>query len=114
MTSEPGSRLHPGMSLGVTRLLPRWCPAYRQHELGPGSRAEPVKACPETAVGSAGGERETSKRRIREELSTVAGTLADSPVVAGKPLRVAVEVEPRGGVVLADECDQPKGRESHE
>ena len=73
MTSKPGSRLHPGMSLGVTRLLPRWCPAYRQHELGLGSRVEPVKACPDTAAGVTGGERETSKRRIREELSTVAG-----------------------------------------
>jgi len=75
---------------------------------------EPVKARHDTAASGIGGERETSKRRIREELSTVAGTLADSPVVAGKPLRVAVEVEPRGGVVLADECDQPKGMESHE
>jgi len=73
-----------------------------------------VKACPGTAAGPAGGERETSKRRIREELSTVAGTLADSPVVAVKPLRVAVEAEPRGGVVLAEECDQPEGRKSHE
>jgi hypothetical protein len=34
-------------------------------------------------------------------------TLADSPVVAVKPLRIAVGVEPRGGVVLASDCDQP-------
>src|SRR6266852_2218366 len=47
--------------------------AYRQHELGPGSRAEPVKACPVTAASVAGGERETSRRRIRKELSTEAG-----------------------------------------
>ena len=40
--------------------------------------------------------------------------LADSPVVAVKFLRIAVGAEPRGGVVLADECDQPKGMESHE
>ena len=33
---------------------------------------------------------------------------------AVKSLRIAVGVEPRGGVVLADECDQPKGMESHE
>jgi uncharacterized protein involved in exopolysaccharide biosynthesis len=32
---------------------------------------------------------------------------ADSPVVAVKSLRIAVGAEPRGGVVLADECDQP-------
>ena len=31
MTSKPGFGLCSGMSLGVTRLLPRWCPAYR-HE----------------------------------------------------------------------------------
>jgi hypothetical protein len=35
------------------------------------------------------------------------GALADSPVVAVKSLRIAVGVEPRGGVILADECDQP-------
>ena len=28
-----------------------WCPAYRQHESGPGSRMEHVKACPYTASG---------------------------------------------------------------
>ena len=37
-------------------------------------------------------------------------TLADSPVVAVKSLRIAVGVEPRGGVVLVSECDQPEGR----
>ncbi len=73
MTLKPGSCLHPGINLGVTRLLPRWCPAYRQHELGPGSRVEPVKACPDTVASLMGVERETSKRRIREELSTEAG-----------------------------------------
>src|SRR5450759_331071 len=30
-------------------LTARWCPAYRQHEPGPGSRVEHVKARPETA-----------------------------------------------------------------
>lgn len=52
----------------------------------------------------------TSSGGIRKELSTVAGALADSPVVAVKSLRIAVGVEPRGGVVLANECDQPRGR----
>jgi hypothetical protein len=33
-------------------------------------------------------------------------TLADSPVVAVKSLRIAVGVEPRGGAVLVSECDQ--------
>jgi hypothetical protein len=50
------------MSLGDIRLPPRWCPAYRQHEPGPGSRTERVKACPDT-VRSVTGEREGSKRR---------------------------------------------------
>jgi len=30
----------PGMSLGATCLLPRWCPACRGHELGSGSGVE--------------------------------------------------------------------------
>lgn len=51
------------MNLGDIRLLPRWCPAYRQHEPGPGSRTERVKACPDTARRVTGGEREDSKRR---------------------------------------------------
>ena len=50
------------MNLGDIRLLPRWCPAYRQHEPGPGSRTERVKACPDT-VRLVTGEREGSKRR---------------------------------------------------
>lgn len=50
------------MSLGDIRLLPRWCPAYRQHEPGPGSRMERVKAEP-IPSGVGAGEREGSKRR---------------------------------------------------
>src|SRR5271170_2342966 len=50
-TSKPGSCSSPGNSLGETRLLPRWRPAYRQHEPGPGSRTEHVKARPDTAAG---------------------------------------------------------------
>jgi hypothetical protein len=51
------------MNLGDIRLLPRWCPAYRQHEPGPGSRMERVKACPDTVRRVTGGEREGSERR---------------------------------------------------
>ncbi len=40
-----------GMSLGDTRLLPRWGPAYRQHDPGLGSCSERAKACPDTASG---------------------------------------------------------------
>ena len=46
LTSKPGSVPHPGMSLGDTRLLPRRCPAYRQHEPDLGSRMERVKVSP--------------------------------------------------------------------
>jgi hypothetical protein len=51
------------MSLGDIRLLPRWCPAYRQHEPGPGSRTERVKAYPDTALRVTVGEREDSEWR---------------------------------------------------
>ena len=46
LTSKPGSAPYPGMSLGDTRLLPRRCPAYRQHEPDPGARMERVKVSP--------------------------------------------------------------------
>src|SRR5450756_2289732 len=49
-TSEPEAGLYSGMNLGDSRLLPRWCPAYRQHEPGPGSRLEHVKARPDSGV----------------------------------------------------------------
>src|SRR5665648_987465 len=77
VTSKP--RLAPclGRSLGDIRLPPRWCPAYRQHEPGPGSRVERVKARPDTAcpapatVGRARGR--TPSGGIREGESTDAG-----------------------------------------
>ncbi len=49
VTSKPRSGLCLGINLGDIRLLPRWCPAYRQHEPGPGSRVERVKARLDTA-----------------------------------------------------------------
>ena len=91
VASKPRSGLCLGMSLGDIRLLPRWCPAYRQHEPGPGSRVERVKACPILPAGEKPAARgRASSGRIREELSTVAGALADSPVVAVILLRIAV------------------------
>ena len=42
------------MSLGDTRVLPRWGPAYRQHDLDLGSRLERAKARLETAAGVTG------------------------------------------------------------
>jgi hypothetical protein len=71
--SKPGLRLGPGTSLGVTRLLPRRHPAYRQHEPDRGSSMERVKAYPETAAGRLAARGRASSGRIREEQSTVAG-----------------------------------------
>src|SRR5712691_3409608 len=73
MTSEPGSIAYSGMNLEVTRLPSRWCPAYRQHESGPGSRMEHVKARLDTAAGGPVARGRTPSGGIREELSTVAG-----------------------------------------
>src|SRR3979490_2715150 len=73
MTSKPGSLPCPGMSLGVTRLLPRRRPAYRQHEPDPGSSMERVKACPDTAAGRLAARGRAPSGEIREEQSTVAG-----------------------------------------
>jgi hypothetical protein len=79
------------MSLGDIRLLPRWCPAYRQHEPGPGSGTERVKADPILSpAGWPGARGRTPSGGIRKEQSTDAGTLADLPVVAVNRLRIAV------------------------
>ena len=95
------------MSLGATRLLPRWCPACRQHESGPGSRMEHVKARLDTDIEQVVREGELQAAESVRSRVPLRGALADSPVVAVKSLRIAVGVEPRGGVILADECDQP-------
>jgi len=73
MTSKPGLWLGPGMSLGVTRLLPRRRPAYRQHDPDRGASMERVKAHPETAAGGPVARGRAPSDRIREEQSTVAG-----------------------------------------
>src|SRR5664280_2332552 len=93
-TSKP--RLAPclGMSLGDIRLLPRWCPAYRQHEPGPGSRVERVKARPDTARPApvTGGGREGELQAAESVRSRVPTRVApaDSPVVAVIRPRIAV------------------------
>ena len=58
------------MNLGDIRLLPRWCPAYRQHEPGPGSRMERVKARPILSAGRSVARGRTPSGGIREEQST--------------------------------------------
>jgi hypothetical protein len=72
-TSEPGSHLCPGMSLGATRLLPRRRPAYRQHEPDQGCSMERVKAHPGTVAGRLAASGRAPSGRSREEQSTVAG-----------------------------------------
>jgi hypothetical protein len=84
MTSKPGSLLRSGMSLGVTRLLPRRRPAYRQHEPDLGASMERVKASPDTAAVPSAARRRPPSGRNREELSTVAGR-------AGGPARSSRE-----------------------
>jgi hypothetical protein len=63
VTSKPGQPFSLGMSLGDTRVLPRWGPAYRQHDLDLGSRSERAKARPEAAAGVSGVARETPERQ---------------------------------------------------
>jgi hypothetical protein len=63
VTSKPRQPLSLGMSLGDTRVLPRWGPAYRQHDLDLGSRLERAKARPETATGVTGVVRENPERQ---------------------------------------------------
>src|SRR5664279_1442415 len=95
-TSEPEAGLYSGMNLGDSRLLPRWCPAYRQHEPGPGSRVEHVKARPETAgqhskrlsAGRREGELQAAES-VRGRVP-VPDAPADSPVVAVIRPRIAV------------------------
>jgi hypothetical protein len=71
--SKPGLSLCPGRSLGVTRLLPRRHPAYRQHEPDRGASMERVKVHPDTAAGSTVARGRTPSGGIREGQSTVAG-----------------------------------------
>ena len=71
--SKPGSWSCPGRSLGVTRLLPRRHPAYRQHEPDRGASMERVKAHPDTATEVLVAIGRTPSGGIREEQSTVAG-----------------------------------------
>lgn len=70
MTSKPGPEVCLGMSLGDSRLLPRWCPAYRQHEPGPGSRMERVKARPIPSAGRPVARGRTPSGGNRKEQST--------------------------------------------
>src|SRR2546421_10733079 len=70
VTSEPRPEVSLGIGLGDSRLLPRWCPAYRQHEPGPGSRMERVKARPILSAGRSVARGRTPSGGVREEQST--------------------------------------------
>jgi hypothetical protein len=63
VTSKPRQPFSLGMSLGDTRVLPRWGPAYRQHDLDLGSRLERAKARLETAAGVTGVVWENPERQ---------------------------------------------------
>ena len=71
--SKPGPPHCPGISLGVTRLLPRRHPAYRQHDPDRGASMERVKASPDTAAVPSAARGRPPSGRTREEQSTVAG-----------------------------------------
>ena len=75
MVSKPGSSSCPGRSLGVTRLLLRRHPAYRQHEPDRGASMERVKTHPDTATDGVVARGRTPSGRIREGQSTVAGSV---------------------------------------
>ena len=75
---------------------------------------ERVKACPGTAADQKRREGGLQAAKSARSRVPIRDTLADSPVVAGKSLRIAVGAEPRGGAVLVSECDQPRREESHE
>jgi len=98
-TSKPGCHFDPGMSLAVTRLPARWCPAWRRRE--PDLRLlhgtwEGVAPIPLGRAGCGLVRGSASSGRNREALSTVAGH-------AGGPARSSGEtpvmgVERRGRV----------------
>jgi hypothetical protein len=97
--SEPGVTFWPGMSLAETRLLARWCPAWRRREPGLRLSCGTWESAPRYCLPGEGGERETPKRLKREGLSTDPGAQADRPVVAVKPLLDAVGAERRGRLI---------------
>jgi hypothetical protein len=106
-TSKPGSLLRPGMSLGVTRLLPRRRSAYRQHEPDLGSFMERVKASSDTAAGVSAARGRTPSGRIREEQSTVAGHAGGLARSSCEPSAYRSGCGAKGGVVQAGGCAQP-------
>src|SRR5258705_12805049 len=88
MASEPGVTFWPGMSLAETRLLARWCPAWRRREsdllLSCGTW-EDTRRCLNSAFFTRCCEREPSKRTTREELSTDARCVGGPVRSSGEP-----------------------------
>jgi hypothetical protein len=112
VTSKPGTTFRPGMSLADTRLLARWCPAWRWRE--PGLLLLHGTWEGRFRYGQAGGQRETPKRLHRKGLSTDAEH-------AGGPARSSDEapvmgVERRGRIARGSRmgstgCVQEEPRE---
>ena len=84
VASKPGVTFWPGMSLADTRLLARWCPAWRRREPDLRLSCGTWESAPRYCLPGKGGEREIPKRLKREGLSTVAGR-------AGGPARSSGE-----------------------
>jgi hypothetical protein len=82
--SEPGVTFWPGMSLADTRLLARWCPAWRRREPGLRLSCGTWESAPRYGRALKGGERENPERLKRKGLSTDAGR-------AGGPARSSGE-----------------------
>jgi len=84
MASEPGVTFWPGMSLADTRLLARWCPAWRRREPDLRLSCGTWESAPRHSPARPG-SREFPERLKRKGPSTVAGR-------AGGPVRSSGEV----------------------
>lgn len=107
MASKPGGRLTPGISLTVTCLLVRWCPAQRWRDLDSGFSTElrePVVVM----------TRERYKRKPREANSTKAlhrdGQIRSSDGGHWSPETAVMAVERRGLVTQLSAAGQLNGR----
>ena len=100
----------PGISLGDIRLLPRWCPAYRQHESGIRLSYGTCERVPRNIRRETGGEGGSRAAESVRDRVPSRGTRADSTGVLEKPGLIAVGVEPgRGRPGEMDAVDRKGG-----
>ena len=98
-TSKPGPRLCPGISLGDIRLLPRWCPAYRQHESGIRLSYGTCERVPRNIRRETGGKREHPERQNPQGTEYRRAARGRTLLSSCEARLIAVGVEPRGGAV---------------